>query len=193
METNGSRFFDFLAPHRDMIHLDDILRGLSKTCRFGGHINAEHYSVAEHACLVRRFVVEAGYPALGLPALHHDTHETYLGDLPTPLKNALKMESPAYEAMAAALDDVIAQWLGIDPELFHHPVVVGADQLALRVEAAVLKDSRGITGEWPWRELPELPKDWHPGLSASVAATEFVRAHDYEMMRAQALSIRRRR
>jgi 5'-deoxynucleotidase YfbR-like HD superfamily hydrolase len=58
---------------------------LAKICRFGAQTK-HFYSVAQHALLVRRLVLDAGHDDLELIALHHDSHEAFVGDLPTPLK-----------------------------------------------------------------------------------------------------------
>lgn len=179
METGGGRFFDFAGPTVESIDLWDIARSLAHTCRFGGHVR-RFYSVAEHSLLVRDLVVEAGHPRLALAALHHDSHEAYVGDLPTPLKNAI---GDGYRPMVDAIDGAIAGWLGIDPGWFHHPAIKQADTLALRMEAAALKDSQGIVGDWPWRELPPMNERWTPGLHPDVARERFLAEHHRELER----------
>lgn len=176
METYpAGLWFDFADPRPEHIDLDDIATALARVCRFGGHV-PRHCSVAEHACLVSWLVVEAGHPELALPALHHDDHEAYTGDLPTPLKNALE-DAGVYRPMVDSIDQAIGTQLDIDPTEFHHPAVVAADELALRMEAARVKQSRGIQGAWKWRELPPLPEDWEPGLSADAARIIFLDTH----------------
>ena len=175
MECFDDRWFDFTDPKPDAFDIEGIAGSLSRICRFGGWIRW-FYSVAEHACLVQRLVIEAGHPELAGEALHHDTHEAFTCDLPTPLKNAVD-ENGAYSALVEPIDQVIAAAFRLDAEKFHHPAIVAADRLALRMEAAVLKDSQGITGAWEWRELPELPDDWAPGLQPEQAQAAFLAAH----------------
>lgn len=62
----------------------DIVRSLSRICRFGGGLN-EHYSVAQHSCMVAD-LVPSEYEAA---ALLHDAAEAYIGDIVRPLKQWL--------------------------------------------------------------------------------------------------------
>jgi hypothetical protein len=80
--------FDLQTPDPHAIHLCDIALGLGNICRFGGQARF-WWSVADHALLVRDLVVEHGYAELAFAALHHDSHEAYLGDIPTGLKRLL--------------------------------------------------------------------------------------------------------
>lgn len=67
------------------VKMSDIMDGISKICRFNGQVST-FYSVAEHSVLVSRIAeMEGDYEAL-LPALFHDAHEAYSGDIPTPHK-----------------------------------------------------------------------------------------------------------
>jgi hypothetical protein len=150
METSGGGWLDLGAPDPADIKLRDIARSLSLVCRFGGHVPF-HWSVADHALLVRRLVIEAGYPELALAALHHDSHEAYTGDIPTPLK---VLFGAVVDQLVGELDEAIAQALHLDANDFNAEPVHEADQLALRIEAWHLKPSRGIENAWPWREPP---------------------------------------
>ncbi len=72
---------DLNRPTVKMIDIDDIATGLSNVCRFGGQIE-QHYSVAQHSCLVAciaPFQIKRA-------ALLHDASEAYLGDVIKPLK-----------------------------------------------------------------------------------------------------------
>jgi uncharacterized protein len=69
----------------------DIAHSLSLTNRFTGH-TLRPYSVAEHSLLVEEIMSrEFGPlpPTALLAALVHDSHEAYLGDISTPLKQAM--------------------------------------------------------------------------------------------------------
>ena len=88
IDTASGIRLDLDDPRSEDIRIEDVAGGLSKVCRFGAQ-PLEYYSVAQHASLVRQLVVEAGYPELALAALHHDSHEAYLCDIPSPLKSKI--------------------------------------------------------------------------------------------------------
>lgn len=79
-----------------------MARALSKICRFGAQATAV-YSVAQHAVEVAARVPEE----LRLAALHHDSHEAYVGDLPTPLKLLIRSSSDVYSQLYVRLDEAI--------------------------------------------------------------------------------------
>lgn len=170
IETTSGLYFEYTEPRVEQIDLADIASALSHVCRFAGHVK-RFYSVAEHACLVHDLVKEAGYPELALAALHHDSHEAYIGDVPTPLK---RLMGEAYEELRERIDTVLAQWLGLEgPEAFSHPAIRAADEEALRCEASQLKKSRGTGEHWghaePTFHAPHLGVD-PPRANAVFAA-----------------------
>jgi uncharacterized protein len=183
-EVFTGRYIDYDDPLAEQISLDDIAHGLAFTCRYGGHTD-RYYSVAEHAILVSSILMEQqpGNPAAALGALHHDDHEAYLGDLPTPLKNALGAK---YDALRDKIDTAICLHLGLAFAWIDNVWVHRADAFALRMEARRLMPSRGEGPEWApaWARWPGLA-DWHPsregvwtpGLPPHVAEREYKHAH----------------
>ena len=75
--------FDFIDPRPEMVRLDDIVHGLSRTNRWGGNIEPITYTVAQHSLLTAS---ACKLPQSRVYALLHDAAETYIGDIPTPLK-----------------------------------------------------------------------------------------------------------
>lgn len=150
LETYSGQFVDYDDPDPATISIYDIAHALSQVSRFGGHTK-HFYSVAEHSILVSRLLDKSAHGAFRLAALLHDAHEAYLGDIPTPLKNAL---GPEYRQMVDRMDYAIAKHVGLWSSDFHHPAVVWADAVALRLEAYKLKHSRGEHPEWDiaWEE-----------------------------------------
>jgi hypothetical protein len=172
LETLMGHYLDYLNPQPDQIDLTDIARGLAHTCRYAGQ-TTRYYSVAEHAVYVRQLVIEAGHPELALAALHHDSHEAYLGDWPSPLKKAIGIR--VFEELAEDLDRAIGEALGLDASLFHHDVVKKADYQALLSEAATLKPSRGVGLHWN-NTIVHTPVPG-AGLPPEYAERLFVEAH----------------
>src|SRR3984957_18331875 len=95
----GKKFFPY-DPRPEQICIEDIAHGLSMLCRFAGQCRF-FFSVAEHSIAVAHLL-----PAnLKLEGLLHDASEAYLADLPRPVKVGL----PEYNAIEAAVEEVIAQ------------------------------------------------------------------------------------
>ena len=120
-------------------------RGLSKVCRFGAQAR-EYYSVAQHALLVRWLVAEAGHPELALAALHHDSHEAYLCDIPSPLKRKIRKATNVYHETCNTLDRVIADAFGLewpDQDSPEQRAIKNADNQALLMETARLLPDGG--------------------------------------------------
>lgn len=179
LETYTGLAFDYDDPQPEMVSLTDIARALSLTARFGGH-TSRFYSVAAHSLLVRALVIEAGHPELASPALLHDAHETYLTDIPTPLKAAI---GPKYRVLTRTVDEAIGTALGVDHTLFRHHVIKQADAEALMIEAQRLKRSKGMgPGYERARSVAPAPKlppfyRWQAYRTPAVAEQAFLRAH----------------
>ena len=73
-----------LDPRASEIRLEDIAHALSNQCRFGGHCRL-FYSVAQHCVHAAENVAEE----FKARALLHDGTETYVVDVPRPLKRNL--------------------------------------------------------------------------------------------------------
>lgn len=175
IETHTGAYFDYYNPQADAVNIDDVARALSMQCRFNGLVDC-FYSVAEHAVLVYRLVRDAGFPPdICYAALHHDSHEAYLGDVPTPLK---KTFGPAWGRMQSRIDDAICDALGIEPEALEHDAVKAADAQALLIEAAVLKTSQGVGPHWD-NDTPAAVPWWAMAcLSPAEAETTFRFYHE---------------
>lgn len=106
-QTFTGRAFPLLSPAPADIDWRDIAASLSKQCRYNGHCQA-FYSVAQHSVLAAEFAanpklwdaedarifamaIEAvGHDRLFRAVLLHDAPESYIGDLTTPMKQAMK-------------------------------------------------------------------------------------------------------
>lgn len=167
LETFTGAYLDYAQPAAPQIDVKDIAHALSLICRFNGH-TGRFYSVAEHALLTHRLD-----PSLGLAALHHDSHEAYLGDIPTPLKQHLT----GWKGLTGRIDKAIADAFGIHPASFSHPDVKAVDRLALRIEAYELKESRGIGPYWGNGGPPPTLAPWRLGMEPEEAEGRFLDLH----------------
>jgi 5'-nucleotidase len=182
IDTASGVRLDLDAPRSEDIRIEDVAGGLSKVCRFGAQPR-EYFSVAQHALLVRQLVVEAGHPELALAALHHDSHEAYVCDIPSPLKSKISADTDVYDEACKTLDRVIADAFGFGwPEQgsLEQRVIKQADRQALLVEATrllpdggkALRRDKGL-GEEEYRNLAPLEKPLPP----AEAEDRFLEAH----------------
>jgi 5'-deoxynucleotidase YfbR-like HD superfamily hydrolase len=81
---------DLLAPKIEDIRFCDVAENLAKVARFLGATRDVVYSVAEHSVRgADALLAETDEPRFAAYFLLHDVHEAYLGDDPTPKKEAL--------------------------------------------------------------------------------------------------------
>jgi hypothetical protein len=90
------------------VRVSDILDGISKICRFNGQVS-EFYSVAEHSVLVSRIAELLDDEEAVIPALFHDAHEAYSGDIPTPHKRMV----PALLGFEKGYEERVREALGL--------------------------------------------------------------------------------
>lgn len=140
--TRSGSLLDLANPSPQSIMRGDVASGLSGTCRFAAQTEV-FYSVAQHAVmvaeLVEAFLDEEGHSTLpraatAIAALHHDSHEAFMSDLPAPLKAIL----PEYDRIAFALDEAIFEAIGLDPAVRDDragALVDRADMVARCIEA----------------------------------------------------------
>lgn len=172
----------------DEIFVEDIAAALSKVCRFGAQTRV-FYSVAQHAVLVRDIVVEdLDRPDLALFGLHHDSHEAFAGDIPSPLKAKLNEESGgAYDRLCDRLDLAISEAFGFsippDDDSDDRAVVKRADRIALLLEARLLLHDEGAGVQRQLEDhgiaLEDLSSSRHVGapLQPPDAEARFLAAH----------------
>ena len=108
IETYTGRAFWPLAPTMDALSIIDIAHALSNQCRYSGHVQY-FYSVAQHCCLLAKWVADHGGSALDcLQMLMHDAPEAYIVDVPRPVKQYM----PEYRVWDHGINEVIREWMG---------------------------------------------------------------------------------
>ena len=92
LQTLSGRAFDLLNPTPNMVDFEqDIPYALAALARFNGHVAHGVYSVAQHCVLGADWLErETGNPTLAAAFLLHDAHEAYIGDICTPVAEALE-------------------------------------------------------------------------------------------------------
>lgn len=151
------RFYP-LDPRPDEVNLEDIAHALSNQCRWAGHTRI-FYSVAQHAVMVAE-LVERIAPHLALMALHHDSSEAYLVDVPRPIKPLFEGYNAAEGRIIAAIETA----LSIPMPEWGWPLIKHADDAALKWEAINLLPS------FPsWMDQIDVP----PGLGEPTSLMPF--------------------
>lgn len=186
------------AMTKDMISIADITTSLSRLPRYIGHTFLS-YSVLEHSILVAETLRHRGCePKTVLGGLMHDAKETYISDLPTPIKAAFDEKmvqlygneyaglfSEVLQDVEYGIDTAICNAVGcITVDDMYNDYVKQADVDCLAYEARRIVHSAGK--DWKFgREVKELPVDvidmyGHIGhLSASVQIHRFKQLYDF--------------
>lgn len=145
-----------LAPSVGDSPIDDFAWQLARTARWNG-ATSEVISVAQHSVLAAE-----NCPAYPLVALLHDAHETYLGDISSPLKRLLrKLCGVDHLAIIARnIDAAVAGYFGFDPALFESPEVKSTDYRLLATERRDFAGSFRLTVPEGIEPYPFRIKPW---------------------------------
>ena len=161
----GGAWFHPLDPRPAEVKIEDIAHALANICRFGGR-TSRFYSVAQHSMWVAR---HASTRQAALYGLLHDAAEAYIGDVISPLKQALffwpeeQLAPTKFETIERGVMWAIYEGLGLaEPTAAITSEVKDLDAKALSVEA------RELLGDPKWEGL--VPCDWpleaeHPLLA----------------------------
>lgn len=115
IQTYTGRKFWPMDPRADEVFIEDIAHSLAMQCRFAGHCH-RFYSVAEHSVLMARHLRWEGVD-VALWALLHDASESYLVDVPRPVKPYL----PGYKEAEAKVMAAVCERFALAAEM---PAVV---------------------------------------------------------------------
>jgi len=115
--------FDVFNPKSEDISIKDIAHGLSLKCRFNGHCKS-FYSVAQHSILMSLWEL----PGSAQWRLMHDAAETYITDLPRPIKKKF----PQFEIIENNILTCIATRFNLPP--YNINEIAQADQILLATE-----------------------------------------------------------
>lgn len=108
--THTGLKFRHARPEPEDIDIVDIAHALSRICRYTGHVNCKHYSVAEHSVRVSFRVPKED----ALEALLHDASEAYCNDISRPFKRMPGME--AYQYYENLTSEAINKKFNLRPE-----------------------------------------------------------------------------
>ena len=110
-QTFTGKQFWTLDPHPEEVFIEDIAHSLSQQCRFVGHTKV-FYSVAQHCVLGANELVASTSDAFHF--LMHDSAETYICDLPRPLKKDGGQFGKLYMRYEDQLEKAIATRFNLD-------------------------------------------------------------------------------
>ena len=153
---------------KSMVRLRDVAHSLAMQCRYLGHVK-KFYSVAEHSVLTSRLAEYFGEPSKVVKAcLLHDAHEAYIGDFPSPFKEAvpgLKLFEHSIEAAVRDAFDLPADNHDIWQSVKHYDIMM------LHWEADTLFDpSPDWVEEQVVLEIPDDHSIWCLGPDAAKVA-----------------------
>lgn len=126
--------FHVAEPRPEDVHIADIAHSLPMQCRFLGHISRA-YSVGEHSCHVADWVwKKTGDAAASAAALLHDAEETYVGDMPRPLKHYGPLS--VYRSVCGRCSAAVFAKFGLTEAYAAHEMLIkDTDDLLLHTEA----------------------------------------------------------
>lgn len=175
LETVTGRLIDIANPDPDVIEIEDIAWGLSRLNRFAGHtITAIPPTVAQHSIFVSDLIYAAHKDEdLALIGLMHDAAESFLGDIPSPVKHIDAIAQVVREVEDNLLSVIFDKFLGRQPTENEKKICHQFDKQAQFVEAYHFMHSRGL--KWPGREEYNITlRDLHdyPEILTSIQSYE---------------------
>lgn len=154
MITHSGRRIDLPSPQRGQVHIGDVAVQLSRIPRFVG-ATLEPWNVAAHS-LHCSALAEADGASLQaqLAALLHDAHEAYMGDIPSPFKQAVMAEAGSMWCPLKLAEDklqvaVLHQLGSLDCYEANRAAVKHWDLVSLATERKYLMHAAAMDAPWP--------------------------------------------
>ena len=154
MITHSGRRIDLPSPQRGQVHIGDVAVQLSRIPRFVG-ATLEPWNVAAHS-LHCSALAEADGASLQaqLSALLHDAHEAYMGDIPSPFKQAVMAEAGSMWCPLKLAEDklqvaVLHQLGSLDCYEANRAAVKHWDLVSLATERKYLMHAAAMDAPWP--------------------------------------------
>lgn len=171
IQTWSGRTFFPTDPRPEDVFIEDIANALSKICRFGGHVR-KFYSVAQH-CVLGALELEKRLPhGPCLAFLLHDASETYVQDIPRPLKHQEEMSE--YRKIEDRVSQVIYGKY-CQPDWLCYGALKEMDNALLATEKRDLM----APCSYHWSNLPDpLPRKirpWSPRKARDMYLWQFER------------------
>lgn len=163
VQTRSGRAVDLLDTKPEQIYAEDLAVQLARIPRWNGATvgrPSEIYPVAMHSILVSMLLPADSPSALKLAALLHDAHEAYIGDMPSPVKWAIRhvlrrngCSVDPFRYISDFIQDAVHEAAGL-PMVFMewHDAIKKADMWALALE------DRYLMAPHPrlWIDLPDI-------------------------------------
>ncbi len=164
-------YFDFLNPESTPLSIWDIATGLSRICRFTGHLRDPEiatYTVAQHCVLASENGEGDAYEKL-----MHDRAESVIGDVSSPLKQLL----PEYKRIEDHIEAVTAVQFNLP-----HPMSASCKVMDLRMLATEKRDLMPCDKDGDYwsllRDIAPLPFTIIPWEPAEARA-RFLHRYNY--------------
>lgn len=139
IRTYCGQYINVVQIKPEQVFPKDIAIGLARECRFGNHTKRE-YSVAEHSvwCMYKAEELYPGDASLSFKMLLHDAHEAYLGDMCTPMVDAIDDLYPGFKDAVNTVKKIVQSAInnrfGIYAPFDNDARVKEIDRLALEWE-----------------------------------------------------------
>jgi hypothetical protein len=171
LQTASGRAFDLLHPDwREVDFEVDIPEALARLARFTGHVRSGPYSVAQHCVVGADAILRDTRDRQAAAAfLLHDAHEAYLGDIATPIAQAMIIRAEflagvgidgfikrSQDSLKATLDKAIYQAAGLND-----------DGCPARYRALVKDYDIRMLATERLQLLGKSPQPWHPAIEAA--------------------------
>ena len=166
IKTYHNNVFSYERSELNEIYVSDIAHALSKEQRFSGHLQ-ESWTVGQHTLLVRKLVeLSGGKDKQMFIALHHDSAEAYMKDLPTPLKSLL----PDYNQLYKKVENQVAERFDIKLNPLD-PLVSKQDHKASYIEDTLFskKSSKTSWHSFTKEDYLKLNKETHGAVDKYIS------------------------
>lgn len=178
VQTRTGLAVDLIDTRPEQICAEDLAVQLARIPRWNGATIGDPdsvYSVASHSVLVSRLLRYPSSPALRLAALLHDGAEAYTGDMPSPVKWAMRHLSGGvdpFKLISEHVQTAIHRAVGLTFLPLWHDIIKRADMQALALEDVYLMAPHPR----PWIEMPDVSQSPLAPLPISPrrAANEFM-------------------